>query len=46
MDAADREAIREVLLPWLGRGFLLIAAILGTAVTFGAAWRLFDLVRG
>jgi hypothetical protein len=42
IDAEDR----EILLTWVIRGTVCVIGVFGAAVTLGAAWRLFDLVRG
>lgn len=46
MDAEDLQALREVVLPWLGRWIVAALAVLGAAGVLGVALRIFDLVRG
>lgn len=42
IDADDREALAL----WAIRGLFACLAIIGTGVSFGAAFRLFELIRG
>jgi len=46
LDAEDRAALIETGLYWGLRAFGAWLLIMGTSVTLGAAWRLFDFLRG